>query len=67
MTKQNNQIELFKTLSSTYDEYLSSQEEEQKLYKKMNEEIAELERKIKRSYQKRLTYLKRIVLLWNKN
>lgn len=59
MTKQNNSIDLFETLSSTYNEYLSSQEEEQKLYKKMNEEIAELERKIKYSYQKEIDLSKK--------
>lgn len=59
MANQNNQIDLFKSLSSTYDEYLSSQDEEQKLYKKMNHEIAESARKIKLSYQEKIDLSKK--------
>ncbi len=54
MANQNNQIDLFQTLSSIYDEYLSSQDEEQKLCQKMNEEIIESKRKIKLSYQDKI-------------
>ena len=59
MANQNNQIDLFKTLSSIYDKYLSSQDEEQILYKKMNEDITESERKIKHSYQKEIDLAKK--------
>lgn len=59
MANQNNQIDLFKTLSSIYDKYLSSQDEEQILYKKMNEDITESERKIKHCYQKEIDLAKK--------
>ena len=49
MDDQNNH----RTLSSIYNEYLLSQDERQKLYEEMNEEIAKSEKEIRHSYEEK--------------
>lgn len=54
MFEENEFTNLFDILNTTHDKYLSIQDEEKDIYEKMNQELAEAERKIKLSYQEKI-------------
>ena len=58
MAKNNEQVDLFDALVLTRNKYLSSQEEEEKIYAEMKEKLDEAKRKIKLSYQEKINLSK---------
>lgn len=59
MDEKNEQNDIFESLILARDKYLSSQEAEKAIYEKMNKELIEAERKIRLSYQERISLSKK--------